>query len=319
MPPFVQQPGIASNDARAELSRVLASSEFAASRQLTNFLRYAVEELLAGREERLKERTLALGALGRDSSFDPRLDCIVRVVASKLRRALARYYAIDGASNPLCIDVPKGSYCPVIRRRCSRATNIGRERVRARVGSLRVDRSAASPILAVVPFRSFTSGPKERFLADLLAEDLAVRLSQFNSVELVDYLSMRMPEFEFEEPCAVASRLRADFVIAGTVRRVRRCVHLTVRLTDVRTGVLIWADQYEPQTDGGVWADKNELVDRIVASIGAVFDALRCTTPHARQPGSANNRQEGIAANPVVVAKLKSIVAYPHEKGCHPS
>jgi TolB-like protein len=208
--------------------------------------------------------------------------------------------------------VPKGSYCPVIRRRCSRATNIGRERVRAKVGSLRVDRSAASPILAVVPFRSFTRGPKERFLADLLAEDLAVRLSQFNSLALVDYLSMRMPEFEFEEPCAVASRLRADFVIAGTVRRVRRCVHLTVRLTDVRTGVLIWADQYEPQIDGGVWADKNDVVDRIVASISAVFDVLRCATAHARQPGSVNKRHERIAAKPSVVAKSKSIIPFPH-------
>jgi TolB-like protein len=276
MTPSLAQPAIASNDALAELSRVLASSEFAASRQLTNFLRYAVEEMLAGREERLKERTLAWGALGRDSNFDPRHDCIVRVVASKLRRALVRYYAIDGASNPLCIEVPKGSYCPVIRRRCSRATIVGRERVRPRVVSLRADQSAASPILAVVPFRSFTGGPKELLLADLLAEDLAVRLSRFSWLELVDYLSMRIPEFESEEPCAVASRLRADFVIAGTVRRIGRSVHLTVRLTDVRTGVLIWADQYERQIDYGRWADKSEFVDRIVTNIGALFDILTC-------------------------------------------
>jgi adenylate cyclase len=252
-----------------------------------------------------------VGALGRDSNFDPRLDCIVRVIAGKLRRALARYYAIDGASNPLCIDVPKGSYCPVIRRRCSRATNPGTEGVRARVGSLRVDRSAASPILAVVPFRSFTGGSKERFLADLLAEDLAVRLSRFSWLELVDYLSMRTPEFESEEPCAVASRLRADFVIAGTVRRVGRCVHLTVRLTDVRTGVLIWADQYEPQIEGARWTHENDIVDRIVTSIGALVDVLCCAPAHARQPGSVNKRHERIAASPSVAAKSKSMIAFP--------
>ena len=105
------------DEVRAELSRILESPEFAGSRQMTSFLRYVVEEALAGREDRLKERTVAHGALGRDSMFDPTRDCIVRVVAGKLRRALERYYALYGASDPLQIDLPRGSYCPVIRRR----------------------------------------------------------------------------------------------------------------------------------------------------------------------------------------------------------
>jgi adenylate cyclase len=92
MTSHARQPAVAPELIRAELARVLASSEFAASRHLTNFLRYVVEEALAGREDRLKERNIALGALGRDADFDPRLDCIVRVVAGKLRRALERYY-----------------------------------------------------------------------------------------------------------------------------------------------------------------------------------------------------------------------------------
>src|SRR5262245_46885058 len=276
---FDGQPAISPADARAELVRVLASSEFAASGQLTNVLRYAVEESLAGREAHLKERTLALGALGRDSSFDPRLDCIVRVVAGKLRRALARYYALDGASNPLCIDVPKGSYCPVIRRRGPRAANVRNKRARAGVRSRRVDRRAARPILAVVPFLSFTGGPKERFLVDLLAEDLAVRLSGLSWLELVDYRSMRTSEFDSQDPCSIASRLQADLVMAGTVARVGHFLHLTVRLTEVRTGVLIWADQYAPQIDEGRWARENDIVDRIVTTVSGLFDVLRRAAP----------------------------------------
>src|SRR6266704_3267951 len=93
------QPVLCPDDIRAELARVLASSEFAASRHLTNFLQFVVEEGLAGRENHLKERTVALGALGRDADFDSRLDCIVRVMAGKLRRALERYYATQGSSN----------------------------------------------------------------------------------------------------------------------------------------------------------------------------------------------------------------------------
>jgi TolB-like protein len=270
---FDGQPAISTADARAELGRVLESPEFGASRQLTSFLRYAVEESLAGREAHLKERTLAQGALGRDASFDPRLDCIVRVVAGKLRRALARYYALDGASNPLCIDVPKGSYCPVIRRR-PHPTNSRSKRVRTRDRARRVVRRAARPILAVVPFLSFTGGPKERFLVDLLTEDLAVRLSQLSWLELVDYRSMRASEFDSEDPCSVASQLQAELVMAGTVARVGQCLHLTVRLTEVRTGVLIWADQFAPRIDDGRWAQENDIVDRIVTAVGGLFEVL---------------------------------------------
>src|SRR5262245_40760407 len=107
---------VAPDEARSELSRILASPDFAASRQLTNFLQYIVSQSLAGRSENLKERSVA-AALGRGPEFDPRLDCVVRVTAGKLRRSLDRYYALEGASDAVSIDIPKGCYCPVFRRR----------------------------------------------------------------------------------------------------------------------------------------------------------------------------------------------------------
>src|SRR5688572_260917 len=93
-----EQQVVAAGEAHAELARVLASPEFAASQQLSRFLQFVVTESLAGRSDRLKERTVARSALGRDDTFDSRLDCVVRVVAGKLRRALDRYYALEGAS-----------------------------------------------------------------------------------------------------------------------------------------------------------------------------------------------------------------------------
>src|SRR5262245_15051380 len=83
---------VTSDEARSELSCVLASPDFASSQQLTRFLEFIVVEALAGRANRLKEGTVARRALGRRTDFDPRLDCVVRVVAGKLRRTLDRYY-----------------------------------------------------------------------------------------------------------------------------------------------------------------------------------------------------------------------------------
>ena len=52
----------------------------------------------AGRSDRIKGYTIAVEALGRADDFDPQADPIVRVEATRLRRALSRYYA-NGGSN----------------------------------------------------------------------------------------------------------------------------------------------------------------------------------------------------------------------------
>ena len=62
------------------------------SERIQQFLRYIVEEALAGRGDALKEYTIALDVFDRDESFDPQTNSIVRVEASRLRGKLREYY-----------------------------------------------------------------------------------------------------------------------------------------------------------------------------------------------------------------------------------
>ena len=80
--------------------------------QAARFLTYIVEETLAGRGAQLKEYTVAVGALGRPSTFDPSSDAAVRVAARQLRFKLADYYGGAGAADPVVIELPKGTYVP---------------------------------------------------------------------------------------------------------------------------------------------------------------------------------------------------------------
>ncbi|MFD2032303.1 hypothetical protein ACFSKM_22075 [Ancylobacter dichloromethanicus] len=97
---------------RGALARVLDSDELRSSPQLSNILRFVVEATLDGRRDAIKGYTIAVEALGRDPSFDPQADPIVRVEATRLRRALERYYAGAGAGDALEIAIPRGSYVP---------------------------------------------------------------------------------------------------------------------------------------------------------------------------------------------------------------
>jgi hypothetical protein len=104
-------------DIRIQLGRVLGSRFLDNSPRLASFLRYVVEETLAGRADRIKAYTVGLGALGRDESFDPMHDPIVRVEAVRLRRALEHYYASVGSEDPIEIALPPGRYVPAFRAR----------------------------------------------------------------------------------------------------------------------------------------------------------------------------------------------------------
>lgn len=96
---------------------MLASEVFRGSPQLAAFLRYVVEATLRGEADRIKGYTIATEALGRDGTFDPQSDPIVRVEAARLRRAISRYYATVGREDVVRIELPLRSYVPIFRVR----------------------------------------------------------------------------------------------------------------------------------------------------------------------------------------------------------
>src|SRR6185437_1061569 len=107
------------DDVRAALNSVLASDVLRNSPQLAAFLRFVVEAVLHGNGERIKGYTIAVEVFRRDADFDPQIDPIVRVEATRLRRALERYYGGVGADSPVRINLARGSYVPTFSYRPS--------------------------------------------------------------------------------------------------------------------------------------------------------------------------------------------------------
>jgi tetratricopeptide (TPR) repeat protein len=95
-----------------ELLRITTSPLFAHSERMRRFLTFIVNETLAGRERTLKEYPIALNVYDKPTSFDPRVDSIIRVEASRLRGKLQKYYGEAGSDDPLLIVLKKNSYVP---------------------------------------------------------------------------------------------------------------------------------------------------------------------------------------------------------------
>jgi hypothetical protein len=98
---------------RNEVESVLHSGLFDKAARLERFFRYVCDQHFAGRAEHIKEYSIALEALGRPATFDPKKDSIVRVEAHRLRKRLEQFYREEGSSHPVQVVIPNGQYRPV--------------------------------------------------------------------------------------------------------------------------------------------------------------------------------------------------------------
>jgi len=104
------------DEKRRQLERILGSQAFLTSRQLRRFLKFVANTAIEGRAEDIKEYTIGTDVFGR-AHFDPRVDTLVRTQACRLRLRLKDYYRVEGVSDDVLIDIPKGHYVPHFTRR----------------------------------------------------------------------------------------------------------------------------------------------------------------------------------------------------------
>lgn len=101
---------------RAQLARVVSCPIFERAARMQRFLAFLVEERLAGREDQLKEYTIAVSVFDKPTDFDPGTSAVIRVEAGRLRRMLEQYALRFGDEDGIAFDIPKGTYIPVFNR-----------------------------------------------------------------------------------------------------------------------------------------------------------------------------------------------------------
>jgi len=173
---------------RQQLEKILTSPQLVNSPNLLNFLRFIVEKTLAGESTDIKGYTVATQVLGRKADFDPNLDPIVRIQAGRLRRALELYYWVQGKSDAVVIDVPKGSYVPVFRS-VSRQEGAG-----FGIPGVRQEPILAlpsGPSVAVMPLLNLTGDRKQEYFTEGLSEELTSELARYQELRVIAHQSTR--------------------------------------------------------------------------------------------------------------------------------
>lgn len=201
------------------LGRVLETGPFTRSARSRDFLAYVVAETLAGRGDRLSERTVARGAMQRAADFDGKGDATVRVQATRVRKSLDDYYAGEGAEDPIRIVLSRGSYLPVFER--SDAHMRDSDRI---------------PGVVVVLLTSSGDEPAEMF-ARSMTESLVHNLTAHTHIRVVGPIDSDAGA----QRSAAAGRVSA--ILTGHVAVREERLSLRVRLVDAESMEILWSTE----------------------------------------------------------------------------
>jgi len=231
---------------RNQLQGILASTTFQQVDRLKRFLTFIVEEALAGRRNELKEYVIGVQVFGKEESFDPRTDPIVRVQARRLRAKLFRYYREEGRADEWIVELPKGGYAPTLKRRDTPVL------VRRSIAAAFASRNT----IVVAPFADHTAARNLDYFCKGLREEIIHHLTRFPNLRIL---------------ASDTAEASGALLISGSVRHSGQVVRITAQLIDGTSGSYVWSESVDADLDdaiGGQQAVAESIVKKLDLELG---------------------------------------------------
>lgn len=259
-------------DILLQLNTILESINFSASSRLKDFLRFLVEETLAGREYQLKAHTIGQKVFNRGKDFDSLTDPVVRVEAGKLRNKLNQYYFSneEAGTDRIRIDIPKGSYVPAFKK-------ITQEKQHAQYPETGSSQDQAS--IAILPFKNIGGMQEVDYLLSGLAEELTMALTKFEDLTVISARGMNASGQTYAgSEDALAQELGVRFILSGNAQFVGTTIRLRINLIDTQTRKILWAEKFESSyTLANLFNIIDSIVDQVASRIGDSFGWIKRT------------------------------------------
>jgi serine/threonine-protein kinase len=245
------------------LERIAASPGFASAARRSRLLRYLVDHTLHNGAESPTEYAIGLDVFDRPTSFDPRLDSIVRTEVSRLRRSLRDYYAGPGKSESLLLDIPPRSYLATVAPReaapnppappalppsflaIAAVTLV----IALAIAAFWLDHNRPAPVppnsVVVLPFQNLSPDrDATQYLADGATEELTNQLAQHSDLRVVARTSAAQFKGKGVDVRDVGRALNVAAALEGSIAREGSNIRLTSQLNRTRDGYHLWSRSY---------------------------------------------------------------------------
>jgi TolB-like protein/Tfp pilus assembly protein PilF len=148
------------------------------------------------------------------------------------------------------------------------------------------DVAGERPAIAVLPFENLGGGQDDDYLADAVADEIALLLGRHRWLQVIS----RQSSAGLEARAATNTRevgaaLGASYLLDGSVRRAGSQVRVTARLVSVADGTQLWSEHYDREL-ANIFALQDEIAQTIAATLEPELAAAEDARARRKAPDS---------------------------------
>jgi hypothetical protein len=117
----IDETPVSLSESQALVERISRSAELRRAARLRAFLLYVCDRTLNQGAAVIHEQEIGTAVFERSAGYDTSIDNIVRVNATELRKRLEHYFVEEGSAEDVTVEIQRGSYTPIFRRRANTA------------------------------------------------------------------------------------------------------------------------------------------------------------------------------------------------------
>ena len=154
--------------------------------------------------------------------------------------------------------------------------------------------------VGVMPLQLVGTSEEESHLAPGLADEITTALARFRWIFVIASNSLARFAAESRDENAIRRTFGIDFLVDGSIQRVRNRLRITVRLLDLRAGnQVVWARRFDRQSND-LLSLQDEIASEVVAQIDPEILLIEAKRSASRPPMDATSYDLVLRAIPLI-------------------
>jgi TolB-like protein len=146
------------------------------------------------------------------------------------------------------------------------------------------------PIIVVLPFDNLSGDADQQYFSDGITGEIADRLARFRKFAVIGKHSSAAFRGAAPDFSTIQEKLKADFVVTGSVRRSEGRIRIALRLSDARSEEALWAERYD-RPISELFSLQDEISELVAAAIPRQLD-VEINVRNARRPPASLSSYE---------------------------
>jgi len=220
--------------------------------------------------------------------------CVSSAVVDQVRQKLKLELEDLGERALKNIDTPVHAWC-VVHGASINAASSGRREAATPVGFEFT--LPERPSIAVMPFRNLNGDAENDYIAQGIGLGIQTLLVQLPGLFLINATSHQGYREKRETAAEAMKSLPVRYTLEGNVQHAGERVRVTVQITDLKDGTVIWADRYDRDLED-VFALQDDITREVIASLNIKLirsDWERILTRELRGKGAWQHFLRGVS------------------------